>query len=107
MLICNPRRKQVFDTGRQRDFLLGAFPGLHAVLRVALQAQARSCQLDTAAFTRKQYAIEALFQPLDARANRGLSDVQALGGVLKAASRGDFEEGAHRFNVHGPVPVRV
>jgi len=85
----------------QGQIPLRGFPGEHHLVGVHDENLTVGGQLGPGAVTHKQFAAKLTLQALDARGNRGLGYVHALGGRNKAAATDDFEEGACEINVHG------
>jgi hypothetical protein len=75
-------------------------PDLHQRQRVADEEFARRRQRCAGPVTHEQLAAKLLLERLDPGTDRGLRDVQAVGGLHEAAARDDFEEGAGQVDVH-------
>ena len=85
---------------RHRHLVLGALPDLDEKRRVAQELLAGGRERGAGLVAHEKLAAELRLEGLHAHADRGLRDVQALGGAHEVSAVDDLEEGARERDVH-------
>ena len=89
----------------QGHALIGLAPGVLQVQGVAAEALAGAGQLDARAEAAEERQTEVVFQCLDTRAHRRLSDVETLRSPVKIARGRHLQKGANVVEVHSASDV--
>ncbi|MNV81269.1 hypothetical protein D3C71_1749250 [compost metagenome] len=85
----------------QRQVPSRRFPGFHQLIGIHHEGLAIGRQPRPGTVAHEQGAAQLAFEFLHPRGDRGLGDMEFLGGGCEAAVADDFQEGTGEVDVHG------